>query len=194
MSLCKSRYKCFKIFKPSQQDGWHLTPSWHTPNKFKNTKTFKCFKTNEKHWKSPNKWKNVLFIQKKMFSATMPVIKHVYRSLEKMVQLLRVLVLSEDLLQFPAFTAVSQLTAVTGIMEMWVCKSEKVLATPTKSEWKRENLPLLQSNIQSAISVQIIQTLFQMKTFWSSFFCGGVKVWGILPYPTFEMAFWKNSK
>lgn len=53
-----------------------------------------------------------------MFSATMPVIKHVYRSLEKMVQLLRVLVLSEDLLQFPAFTAVSQLTAVTGIMEM----------------------------------------------------------------------------
>lgn len=54
-----------------------------------------------------------------MFSATMPVIKHVYRSLEKMVQMLRVLVvLSKDLLQFPAFTAVSQLTAVTGIMEM----------------------------------------------------------------------------
>lgn len=57
--------------------------------------------------------------RKKMFSATMPVIKHVYRSLEKMVQLLRVLVvLSEDLLQFPAFTAVNQLTAVTGIVEM----------------------------------------------------------------------------
>lgn len=108
----------------------------------------------------------------------MPVVKHVYRSLEKMVQLLRVLVvLSEDLLQFPAFTAVNQLTAVTGVMEMWVCKSEKVLATPTKSEWKRGNLPLLQSNIQSAISVQIIQTLFQMKTFWSSFFLSRSEVY-----------------